>query len=305
MNILLYTPKEFEEWRAALCAQLPEARVHAWPGAPACDYAVLWKPPAALFVEQARLKAIFSLGAGVNSLLALPGFPAETPLVRMEDSGMAAQMEEYALYCALRQFRRFGEYARAQAAARWAPQGLRRRQDFNIGVLGLGVLGARVARALGDFGFAVTGWSRTTKDLPGIRCRHGEDGLDAVLASSQLLILLLPLTRDTAGLLNRQRLARMPAGAALVNLARGELVVETELLPLLDAEHLDHAYLDVFATEPLPPEHRFWNHARISITPHIAALTPYAEAAAQVAGKIRALERGESISGVVDRRLGY
>lgn len=305
MDILLYTPKEFPQWRDALAAELPKARIHAWPGAPACDYAVLWKPPSALFADHPELKAIFSLGAGVNGLLATPGFPTGTPLVRMEDSGMAEQMVEYALYTALREYRRFREYDGDQREARWNPHGLRQRSDFRIGVLGLGVLGASVASGLAEFGFTVSGWSRTEKRLPGIDCHHGDTGLAHVLAHSQQVIALLPLTPATTGLLDAERLAQLPQGATLVNLARGELIDDTALLAALDSGQLAHAYLDVFATEPLPAQHRYWNHARVSITPHVAALTPYAEAARQVAGKIRRLENGEHISGIVEIARGY
>ena len=185
MDVLICTAKQQDEWRAALNACLPEARVHAGPGAPACDYAVVWQPPAELFESQRRLKALFSLGAGVNGLLAMPSLPGDVPLVRMEGGGMAGQMVEYALYVALREFRRLPDY-------RWAPQPARARGDFAIGVLGLGVLGGAVARALADFGFAVSGWSRDDKSITGVRCGHGAQGLDDVLESSQVLMLFLP-----------------------------------------------------------------------------------------------------------------
>ena len=305
MDVLICTAKHQDEWRAALAACLPEASVHAGPRAPACDYAVVWQPPADLFERQRRLKALFSLGAGVNGLLAMPSLPRDVPLVRMEDGGMAAQMVEYALYVALHQLRRFPEYRRDQSQARWAPQQARARSDFTIGVLGLGVLGGAVARALADFGFAVCGWSRSARAVPGVQCRHGAPGLDDVLARSQLLMLFLPLTGATDGLLDRERLAQLPAGAAVVNLSRGELVDEDALLEALDAGHLGAAYLDVFVQEPLPPDHPFWRHPRIHVTPHVAALTDTRVACLQVAGKIRRLEAGEPISGVVDRLCGY
>lgn len=305
MDVLICTAKEQDEWRDALAACLPEARVHAGPDAPACDYAVVWKPPAALFAKQPRLKALFSLGAGVNGLLAMPSLPREVPLVRMEDVGMAAQMVEYALYVALRRFRRFAEYADAQAEGRWAPRSIRDRHDFPIGVLGLGVLGGAVARALADFGFAVSGWSRTAKAIDGVRCEHGSDGFDAVLGRSELLLVFLPLTGDTEGLLDQERLARLPEGAALANLSRGELVDDEALLEALDSGWISEAYLDVFSREPLPPGHRYWTHPRVRMTPHVAALTPCSVACEQVAGKIRQLEAGEPISGVVDRVRGY
>jgi glyoxylate/hydroxypyruvate reductase A len=305
MDVLICTAKEQDEWRDALAACLPEARVHAGPDAPACDYAVVWRPPAELFEQQRHLKALFSLGAGVNGLLAMPSLPQALPLVRMEDCGMAAQMVEYALYVSLRQFRRFRDYEQAQAQRHWAPQELRQRSEFRIGVLGLGVLGGAVARALADFGFSVSGWSRTTKSVPGVCCEHSTSGLDAVLARSQLLMLFLPLTHETEGLLNRARLAQLPSGAAVANLSRGEVVDDSALLEALDAGHIAEAHLDVFRQEPLAPEHPYWQHPRVRITPHVAALTPYAVACRQVAEKIRRLQAGEPVSGVVDRSRGY
>ena len=305
MDVLICTAKHQDEWRSELSACLPEARVHAGPDAPACDYAVVWQPHAGWRERQPRLKALFSLGAGVNGLLAMPSLPDNVPLVRMEDGGMAAQMVEYALYVSLRELRRFPDYARDQAHPRWSPQPARARGDFAIGVLGLGVLGGAVARALADFGFAVSGWSRSTRSVPGVRCVHGARGLDDVLATSRLLIVFLPLTGATENLLDGARLAQLPAGAALVNLSRGELVDDDALLEALDSGHLAAAYLDVFREEPLPADHAFWRHPRVRITPHVAALTDMHLASMQVAAKIRRLQTGEPVTGMVDRLRGY
>ena len=305
MDVLICTAKHQDEWRAALSACLPEARVHAWPDAPACDYAVVWQPPADLFERQRRLKALFSLGAGVNGLLAMPSLPRDVPLVRMEDGGMAAQMIEYALYVALRELRRFPDCERDQSQARWSPQPARSRGELVIGVLGLGVLGGAVAQALAEFGFAVSGWSRSGKSVPGVHGEHGVQGLDAVLAGSNVLMLFLPLTGATEGLLDRARLAQLPKGAALVNLSRGQLLDEDALLEALDSGHVGAAYLDVFRQEPLPSDHPFWRHPRVRITPHVAALTDTRLACVQVADKIRRLEAAEPVSGVVDRLRGY
>jgi glyoxylate/hydroxypyruvate reductase A len=305
MDVLICTAKEQNEWRDALAECLPEARVHVGLDAPVCDYAVVWRPPAQLFEQQRQLKALFSLGAGVDGLLAMPSLPRELPVVRMEDCGMAAQMIEYALYAALRHYRHFRDYEQAQAQRHWAPQALRLRSEFGIGILGLGVLGGAVARAMADFGFSVSGWSRTARSVPGVHCEHGLSGLDAVLTRSQLLMLFLPLTSETEGLLNRTRLAQLPAGAAVVNLSRGEVVDDDALLEALDAGRIAEAHLDVFRQEPLAPDHPYWQHPRVKLTPHIAALTPYAVACKQVAEKIRCLQAGKPVSGVVDRLRGY
>lgn len=305
MDILIATAKDEPAWRDAMQACLPEAAIHLGPDAPACDYAVVWKPATNLFDGQPRLRALFSLGAGVNALLAMPTLPHGVPLVRMEDAGMAPQMVEYALYVALREFRRFGEYASDQASKRWAPRPARSRNEWRIGVLGLGVLGGSVARALAEFGFDVSGWSRTPKALEGVRCEHGAAGLDRVLACSDMLVLFLPVTSETTQLLDAARLARLPRGAIVVNLGRGELVDEHALLVALDTGQVGAAYLDVFHEEPLPAQHAFWRHPRVAITPHVAALTDVAMACMQIAQKIRRLEAGAAVSGTVDPSRGY
>lgn len=305
MDILVCTAKDQDEWRESLAECLPEARVHAGLDAPACDYAVVWKPPSDLFEKQRHLKALFSLGAGVNGLLAMPSLPREVPLIRMEDCGMAAQMVEYALYVALRQFRRFPNYRLAQLERRWKPQPFRQRSDFQVGILGLGVLGGTVARAMADFGFSVSGWSRTAKSITGVHCEHASSGLDLVLSRSELLMLFLPLTNETEGLLDCARLSQLPTGAAVANLSRGQVVNDEALLEALDTGRISEAHLDVFQQEPLASEHLFWRHPRVRMTPHVAALTPYSVACSQVANKIRSLQTGNPVSGVVDRFRGY
>ena len=305
MKVLLCMAKDQDDWRRALSALLPGAAIHVGMDAPPCDYAVVWKPPAELFAKQTRLKAIFSLGAGVDGLLAMPALPAQVPLVRMEDAGMAEQMVEYALYVALRQFRRFSTYRQEQLASKWSPQPARVRSAYRVGVLGLGVLGGEVARTLAAFGFHVSGWSRTPKTIGSVASFHGDEGLSRVLASSDLLLVFLPLTAATQGLLDDSRLRQLPRGAGIANLSRGEVFDEDALLSCLDDGHIEEAHLDVFKHEPLPPEHPFWQHPRVRITPHIAALTDPIAAAEQVAGKIRRMEDGLPVSGRVDRHRQY
>ncbi|MDX9957404.1 MAG: glyoxylate/hydroxypyruvate reductase A [Spirochaetia bacterium] len=316
MDILLYSPEDQDDLASGLAQALPEATIHVWrepasTGAsgevalPPCDYAVLWAPPASLFDNQDRLKAIFALGAGVDSLMRCPGLPAEVPVIRIEDAGMADQMIEYALYAALQRLRRFDQYRRFSAEGNWQPLSFTARKDVRVGILGLGELGRRVAGALASFGFSVSAWSRSEKQADGILCRHGPDGLDAVLAASDVLVVLLPLTDATRGLLDHRALSLLSEGACLVNLARGPLIVDADLLALLESGHIGYAFLDVFSVEPLPPGHPYWRHPRVCVTPHIAAVIPPSESVAQISGKIRALEAGNKVSGVVERGKGY
>jgi glyoxylate/hydroxypyruvate reductase A len=304
-DVLIWTAKDQEQWRRALAQCLPEARLHVGDDAPACDYAIVWKPHDHLFAVQTKLKAIFSLGAGVNGLLAMPSLPRNVPLVRMEDGGMADQMIEYALYVALRKLRRFADYGRDQQAGRWMPLPARARHELRIGVLGLGALGEKVARALAGFGFAVTGWSRTPRNVAGLATDHGDEGLGRVLAQSDLAVILLPLTDSTRGMLNHARLQQLRVGASLANLSRGEVVNDAALLAALESQHIDEAHLDVFEQEPLPSGHPYWSHPRVHMTPHIAALTDPRVAAREVAEKIRRVEAGLAITGIVDFARQY
>lgn len=294
-------------WLAQLRNALPEARVHDWAagGAPVCDYAVCWKPPAAFFAGQDRLKAILNIGAGADAVLRDPNLPTHVPVVRLDDAGMAAQMQEYVAWCALTFLRRMQEYARQQQGAEWVRLPPRARADFGIGIMGMGVLGSAVATFMRDLGFPVRGWSASAKAVPGVESFAGPAALPAFLAGAQMLVCLLPLTAATRGILGRETLAHLPHGAALVNIARGGHMVEDDILALLDEGHLGGAVLDVFDAEPLPPASRWWRHPRVIVTPHVSAMTLLEASMQQIAGKIRALERGEAVAGLIDRARGY
>ena len=307
MKILLYIPKSPELWRDAFARALPDAEIRMWaPGLDwQADYAAFWYPPRELLDGQARLKAAFNLGAGVDATLKAFATPAGVPLVRLEDAGMGRQMEQYVAWAVLRYFRRLDDYAAQAARAEWRVHRPRRHEDFPVGIMGLGVLGTRLGKMLRSLGFPVLGWSASAKTLEGVRTFAGRDGLDAFLSAARALVCMLPLTPDTAGLLNLDTLGKLPQGAYLVNVARGGLVVDDDLLALLDSGHLAGATLDVFHEEPLPATHRFWTHPKVFVTPHCSALTVIDDSVAQVVGKIRALEQGRSITGVVDPGRGY
>ncbi|MGS0896434.1 2-hydroxyacid dehydrogenase [Burkholderia stagnalis] len=313
MKILFHSPhQEAGAWRDALAQALPEAELRAWrPGdtAPA-DYALVWRAPRELFAPRDGLRAIFNLGAGVDALLALdrahPGtLPRHVPLVRLEDSGMARQMIEYVTHAVLRYLRRFDEYDALQRARRWQALEPHPRETFTVAVLGLGVLGAQVARALAALGLPVRGYSRGPKRLDGVATFAGDGAFDACIDGAKMLVNLLPSTPDTDGVLDARAFARLAPGAYLVNVARGAHLVDADLLDALASGRIAAATLDVFHHEPLPEDHPFWHAPRITITPHSSAETLRAEAVAQITGKIRALERGEPVSGVVDYSRGY
>ncbi len=294
-----------QPWLDALRRHLPAAHVEAWvDGAEPADYGVAWAPPQAFLDQQTRLKALFNVGAGVDPLLRLR-LPPGLPVIRLDDAGMGVQMAEYVCHAVIGHFREVEAYAQQAARGQWVRRDPRLRAQMTVGVLGMGVLGRRVAQALRQFDYPVLGWSRSERAVEGVRGYCGAGQLPAFLAASQVLVCLLPLTPDTDGLLGRAQLELLPRGAHLVNVARGALVDEDGLLAALDSGHLAGATLDVFRVEPLPPAHPFWRHPKIRVTPHISARTLVEESMAQIAGKIGALERGESIAGMVDLRRGY
>jgi len=303
------------QWRAALARAFPMARVHACSHSPddaeavpppqGIDYALLWKPPPRLLRELGSVKAIFNLGAGIDAMTGIDAVPAGVPIVRVEDAGMAEQMSEFVVHAVLRRYREFDAYGEAQRAALWRPLARQDKRAFGVGILGLGVLGTAVAAALQPFGFPIAGWSRTRKKVPGIESYAGDGELESFLARCRVLVCLLPLTQATRGLLDRRALSKLPGDAHVVNVARGALIVDEDLLALLDEGRLASATLDVFHDEPLPASHAFWHHPRISITPHVSAVTLVEESVAQIAAKIARLEAGLPITGIVDRDRAY
>ena len=294
-----------EPWLQGLRAAFPLAQVDEWrPGAPAADYAVVWMPPQQFLDEQSQLKALFNIGAGVDGLLKLR-LPEGCAVVRVDDGGMAVQMAEYVCQAVVRHFREFDVSEAEMRAGQWRVRPPRQRSAFPVGVMGLGALGERVAQALGFFEFPVQGWSRTPKQMAGVRTYSGEHELPAFLAASRVLVNLLPLTDETRNLLNRDTLGQLQSGAYLVNVARGEHLVEEDLLALIAQGQVAGATLDVFRTEPLPEDHPFRSHPRIHLTPHISARTLREITIGQIAAKLPALARGEPVAGMVDRQRGY
>ncbi|MDM0114867.1 glyoxylate/hydroxypyruvate reductase A [Variovorax sp. J22R133] len=294
-----------EPWVKELRAALPDAEIDAWvPGAPQADHAVVWAPPQQFLDEQQQLRGVFNIGAGVDALLKLK-MPPQARLVRIDDGGMAVQMAEYVCHALIRHFREFDAYEAEAREGQWVYRRPRNRIDFPVGIMGMGVLGQRVAKAIGQFEFPINGWSRTPKEVEGIRGFAGDQQLGDFLAASRVLVCLLPLTPDTRGILCKDTLSQLQAGGYLINVARGGHLVEEDLIPLLDSGHLAGATLDVFQVEPLAEEHPFWRHPRVTVTPHGSARTVREETVAQIAAKIGAMERGEPVAGVVDARRGY
>jgi glyoxylate/hydroxypyruvate reductase A len=308
VKILLYTgASNAAAWIDALSRAMPEAIIGTWPddATREADYALVWRPPPEVLATLDRAKAIFNLGAGVDGLDSMPRSLERVPLIRLEDAGMAEQMAEYVAHAVLRRYREFDAYAQSQREAVWQPRCRLDKSEFRVGILGIGVLGAAVASTLTAFGFPIDGWSRSRKQLPGVRSFAGDAELREFLGRGNVLVCMLPLTAETRGILGHATLSRLPRGAYIVNVARGALLIEQDLLALVDSGALAGATLDVFQDEPLPPSHAFWHHPRITVTPHVSAVTRIEESVAQIDAKIRRLEAGLPVSGVVDRVRFY
>ena len=306
MNITFCcTDIKAEPWLAGLRMAVPHAHVSEWqPGAPQADHAVVWTPPQQFLDEQPGLKGLFNIGAGVDALLKLK-LPPQVKVVRLDDAGMSVQMAEFVCHAVIRHFRELDAYEADVKTGRWSYRRPQSRADFAVGVMGLGVLGERVAKALQVFEFPVNGFSRSPKNLPGIHCFHGPQGLPEFLAATRVLVNLMPLTPETENILNQSTLSQLQQGGYVINVARGKHLVEEDLITLIDQGHLTGATLDVFRTEPLPAGHPFWQHPKITVTPHTSARTLREESIAQIVGKIQALQRGEHIKGVVEHHRGY
>jgi glyoxylate/hydroxypyruvate reductase A len=295
-------------WQRELSTRLPDLDWRVWPdvGDPATvDFVLAFKVEPGFFAQFPNLKGILATGAGVDGLFADPAIPTHLPIARIVDPYMTQQMVQWAAYGVLHFFRRFDEYRDLQAKSTWQELGSPTRHPNRVGVLGFGEIGGAIGRGLLALGFFVNGWTRSPRDLGPIVNYAGMDQLDRFLADSPFLICSLPLTPDTKGLLNRERLSKLPKNAVVLNLARGSHVVTDDLLALLNDGHLAGAVLDVTDPEPLPPAHPLWQHQNVIITPHEAGLTTPETAAGQVAANIKHILAGEPLENPVDVTRGY
>jgi glyoxylate/hydroxypyruvate reductase A len=302
------TSAEVATWRDYLLAYDPAIDFRVWPDTGAVediDYCLAWKTRPGDLKRYPNLKAIFWLGAGVDHLLKDPDLPRQVPIVRLVDPGLTAGMTEYVLLHVLRYHRRAPELEAHQRESRWRPLDTPLAKDRRVGLLGFGVLGQDAAMKLLMLGFDVAGWSRSAKRLDGVTVFDGDAGLTPFLARTQILVCLLPLTPATSGIINARTLAALPKGAYVINAARGGHVVDADLIAALDRGHIAHATLDVFHREPLPVEHPFWRHPRITLTPHVASQTISETASRVVIDGLTALRDGRPPANVVSLEKGY
>ncbi len=296
------------EWAEALRKTMPELEVRVWPEVGErgdIEVALVWYHPPGELLRYPNLQLIASLGAGVDHLMRDTELPPGVPITRIVDENLTLAMSEYVVLAVLSHHRQARLYAAQQRAAEWREHLAPLASERRVGIMGLGVLGADVAQKLVALGFDVAGWSRTAKDLAGVRGFAGSGGLGPFLARTEILVCMLPLTPATDGIVNATLLAGLPAGAAVINCARGRHVVDQDLLAALNSGHIGGATLDVFRTEPLPAEHPYWRHPSVTVTPHIAALTNAQSGANLVVDNIRRLRAGQPLLYRVDPEVGY
>ena len=301
------------EWLDALRAHAKPRELRGWPYAVGnpddVAYACVWNPPYGLLAGFPNLKAIINLGAGIDHLLADPTLP-RVPVARVAHADLTARVTEYIVLHVLMHHRRQRFYDAQQRERLWRSHGQPAASEVSVGVMGLGVIGSHVADALGGLGFKTSGWSRTDKNLPGVETFHGEAALDAFLARTEILVCLLPRTRDTQGILNLalfRKLKRDGAagGAFLINAGRGALQVDADIIAALDEGTLEGTTLDVFPQEPLPQASLLWAHPKVTVTPHNAGDISPRLFAPHVIAQIERFERGLPLDNLIDRNRGY
>lgn len=309
--LLLLVPLSWTDlWTGHLARMAPSLmiRVHgADEYAPeAVDYALGFRPRTGLLATLPNLKAVFSLGAGVDGFLRDPDYPRHVPLVRFVDDSLSAEMVQYVLLHTLMHHRQSALLAQFQSQHKWhQTMPPRATKNTRTGILGLGEIGTKAAEQLRELGFDVAGWSRSRKTITGIQSFAGDGELPSFLARSDILICLLPLTPDTNGILNARTFAQLPKGAYVINAARGGHLIETDLLAALDNGHLSGAALDVFETEPLPSDSPLWSHPNIIVTPHVGGISDPELASRFVVDGIMRIESGLKPENIVDLTRGY
>jgi glyoxylate/hydroxypyruvate reductase A len=306
---LLYKadPVRGEQWKRLFAEHAPDIEWRAWPdiGDPKdIRFLAAWQAPDDLETLLPNLQVLFALSAGVDQL-DLDRLPTSLPVVRLLDPGITRGMCEYASFAVLSLHRDMLRYRQQQIARCWQAHLLQPAAQRRVGVMGLGMQARQILATLQTFGFALSGWARSEHRIAGVDCFAGDEQLPAFLGQCDIVICVLPLTEQTQGILNRQLFRHLPKGAALVNMGRGGHLIEEDLLEALASGQLSAAVLDVLQQEPAVPDHPFWQHPQILLTPHIAAMTQPESAFGVLLDNIRRYQRGESMLGQIDRQRRY
>lgn len=294
-------------WQSHLQSLLPNIKCLLWDEVTdpeAIDYAVVWKPPTGGLAQFKNLKCIVSVGAGIDHVLADTKLPPNVPIIRTTGIDLTQRMREYVCLHVLLQHRQFNTTLKAQQSCEWMPVITPPATAQTVGVMGLGKLGKNVATSLLNLGFNVVGWARSQHRIDHITC-YPANRLSEFLKQCHVLVCVLPLTRDTENILNKTLFTQLPTGASLINVGRGEHLVEQDLIETLDSDHLSHATLDVFRTEPLSATHPFWRHSKITVTPHIASLIDPESGGKEIAKNLKDFIQGKPVADLTDRQRGY
>jgi len=296
-------------WHELLAAEREVVVEPEQPDDPMITYAVVWKQPKNMLAKLPNLRAVFSIGAGVDHVLADPGLP-DVPIVRVVDDNLTQHMVEYAVWRVLDHHRNGALYRAQQPRKTWHEPPQRTSSDISVGVMGIGAIGTAVGSALKGLGFVVNGWSRNEKAIPGINTYSGDAGLIPFLSATDILVVLLPLTQATTGIINYGLLRNLRrrnglGGAVLINAGRGRLQRDADIVRALDDGTLKEASLDVFEVEPLPKTSPLWSHPKVFVTPHAAATSDPAHLVPPMIRQMEAFEAGKPLQNLVDRNAGY
>lgn len=308
MSILLISDRNTDSWITAIKNEDKDIKVEVYPDIQdknEIEYALVWNHPPGVFNEFPNIKVIASMGAGVDHIVRDPELPEDAKITRIVDEQLATDMAEFVLARCMDHLRNLSLHQQFAQKEEWKPKSYKRIADVQVGIMGMGNLGTTVGKKLADAGFEVRGWANSQKDLEEINTFAGQEELDDFLSKSDVLVCLLPLTSETEDILNSDLFSKLPKGAFLINAARGNHLVEEDLLEAIEKEQLSGAALDVFRKEPLPEGHPFWKHPKIQVTPHNASVSKPSAAVPQVLENYRRMKAGEDLLNVVDREKGY
>src|SRR5438067_6555316 len=296
-----------EAWRAAFAAQLPGVEIRIWPEAgdpKEIEYLAFMRPDFDALPDFPKLNGMFGRSAGVEACVDHPRLP-KAPLGKIEPDGGDPMMTEYVVMHVLRFHREMPKYEEAQRNREWLRKRIVRPEERRIGFLGLGLMAKAPALVLKSLGFPVSAWVRAPREEPDIRVFHGPDQLEPFLRETDIAVCLLPLTRETEGILCARNFALMPKGAMVINIGRGKHVVEKDLIAALDSGQLAYAALDALSPEPLPPDNPLWTHPKVTVMPHVARRPTVPQLVAEIAANIRSVERGGGLVQEIDKALEY
>ena len=299
---------QIQQWTEAFESLLDKNEFIAWPNVKnpnSVEFAAVWNQPAGIFNELPNLKCISSIGAGVNHIFNDPSLPENVPVVRVTDEKLSRDMVHYVLQTVLNITRMQDYFIEGQHKKKWRQHPpFTLNDETMVGVMGLGVIGEKIARALQQLDIPVIGWSRRQKNIEGVQC-YDEAAFNMFLKQTKILVCILPLTPQTTGIINQNTLKQLPRGAYVINIARGQHVVDEDLIRAIDSGYIAGAKLDVFHIEPLPSDHPFWTHPKIGITPHNAGVSDPLSCAKKIVENYRRLQAGKPLINITERSQGY